>query len=258
MNLTQRTKSFLRSNFVSPPPSSSIKCLNNQHQKVELAKGFVGSNANKLPADNNVVCNNGTNGISENKCDRIGARAGVKLAANNKSNGYERSQLSTFGNANLSRAQLDCESDPMDKITAASNNNNSDIRTLNTRVAKPSYLKSLISSSSGTKRQNSSSNTTLTATNSNGNNCEACSDHTATCTTLAHQHPNSSTKYSDPLAGCEPVEISERTHSRPNPMGSKTIRLGQSQKLASVGVKARNNLQTIRSIEQNCDRYVEN
>lgn len=235
LNLTQRTKSFLRSNFVSPPPSSSIKCLNSQ--RVE-AKGIAGSsNANK-PA--NVGVCSGANGVSENG-DRVG-RA-TKMVANNKSN-HERSQLSTFGNANLSRGQLDCDLD-MDKMAAS---DNSDIRTLNTRIAKPSYLKSLISSS-GTKRQNTNTNTNTN--NGNGNNCEACTDQ-ASCSTLAQQHPVP--KYSE-LAGCEPAD-SERTHSRPNPMGSKTIRLGQSQKLASVNGKAR--MQTIRSIDQNCDRFVEN
>lgn len=128
LNLTQRTKHFVRSNFVSPSDVSSIKSINLSSDSSTL-KAAAGEIKESQAAS-------GKGRIRESGPTRLNSGAERYTATKSFAGGGKC--LSTF-NGN-SAANEKCHDRGHHDEPAT------DIKTLNTRLQKPSYLKSLISS----------------------------------------------------------------------------------------------------------------
>lgn len=134
-NLTQRTKHFVRANFVNPNDVTSIKSIN-----MDSAGNSTSGGPNKKPPGVGLkatpaACGNGTNTNDDHPMNNNSASDRVGYLTK-KTFGQS---LSTFNQTPLSEKY---------HFTTQSSSEDSaaDIKTLNTRLQKTSYLKSLISS----------------------------------------------------------------------------------------------------------------
>lgn len=215
LNFVQRTKSFLRSNFSSPPltpselPDSAAKCLDSQRVSPEAT--------NMISRPPNGSDNGNGSGINRGK-----------LVASKKAN-IERAQMSTFVNASSVRGETSCNLDvgkrANDETVSAG------IRTLNTRLSKPSHLKSLAPISNSAKQVHCNAN----------QSCENCND-------------SYHSRQIEP-GGCIMTHGNERNNSfRRLDTDDTQVRRAFNQRLATVNGRAR--MQTIRSIDESCDQPV--
>lgn len=167
LNLTQRTKHFVRSNFVNPGDVTSIKSVNG------LDSGGSSSSPRSiqkrsLPSQGKV--NGLLNGKKSSECEmRIGSPAtnSARTASENRylaKKPFGQPSLSTFNTtpqlvANSDKYHFSSNSSKQSSETVT--DSATDIKTLNTRLQKPPYLKSLISTPDcllWNKRQQAQSN----------------------------------------------------------------------------------------------------
>lgn len=208
LNLTQRTKHFVRSNFVNPGDVTSIKSVNginsggssSSSESIRNNNNSKNSRGGRLTAATNIgkvanlrdrvhqknspemrigspATNSTRTGASENRYNNL---------ANNNNNikkPFGQPSLSTFNTnpqlmgANSSdKYHFSSNSSKQSSETVVSTDLNTDIKTLNTRLQKPPYLKSLISTPDcllwNTKRQQHNHQTTQ----SNASNKSDCFD----------------------------------------------------------------------------------
>lgn len=129
-NLTQRTKHFVRANFVNPNDVTSIKSINVDNTNASASGSATKSSAlNTTEGNLNGQSADPMSNPASDACNRVGY-------LNKKTFGQS---LSTFNNTPMSgKYQFTTQSSSEDSAA--------DIKTLNTRIQKTSYLKTLISS----------------------------------------------------------------------------------------------------------------
>lgn len=169
LNLTQRTKHFMRSNFVKPTDVTSIKSFNIDGKPGDgggitmssrTSSGGGGASGGSSSTNNNLtggggVCNNNKNNINSNKTsnqmksrilNQVASSQTCKSAAANNQNSRlaTTSSKQLFGNGqtlstfNGISSTISSQSDGRYHFTSDASDGHTDIRTLNTRLQKPS------------------------------------------------------------------------------------------------------------------------
>lgn len=166
LNLTQRTKHFVRSNFVNPGDVSSIKSVNGLNSGGSSSSSTTSSSKNihkrSLTSNSKSSAKGKANNLADHQKGssdevRMGSPATTTTSNRTSENRY-LSKQKPFGQPSLSTFNTNPQSvvgGGSDKYHFSSNSSKqsaetvtdsaTDIKTLNTRLQKPPYLKSLIS-----------------------------------------------------------------------------------------------------------------